>query len=163
MELLPLPPLLPKHNELTTLIRYRPLSALGSLSLLHTRTHHTHTCRVPTPSETLISQCHWHKASTQQRVCSVQVNTAPHPSGGRRREHRVGGGVRPCSHVQPASRTHEQTAASHRQQITTLVMSATERSSSNKRIPPYKYLSVINISNPNEAIILWPSRERAFD
>lgn len=33
-------------------------------------------------------------------------------------------------------------------------MSSRERSIPNKRIPPYKYLSVINISSPNYAISL---------
>lgn len=35
-----------------------------------------------------------------------------------------------------------------------MLMSSRERSIPNKRIPSYKYLSVINISSPNEAISL---------
>lgn len=124
-----------KHNEHPSLIRYCPWPPRAAPAHMHACTHtltqtqthihiQTHTSRVKL---SLINQSHSDKALTQHHVCSIKINNGPWASA------MV---IFKRNMVAPPA-------------VITMSMNATERSRLNKRIPPYKYLSVINISRPN--------------
>lgn len=114
-----------KHNEHPSLIRYCPWSPLAAPAHMHAQTHtHTHTSRV---NLSLINQSHSNQALTQHHVCAIKINNGPGASATV---------IFKRNMVAPAA-------------VITMSMNSRERSRLNKRIHPYKYLNVINISRSN--------------